>query len=260
MENPMGITGIKGIEGQSMIVTGGASGIGEAAVRLLAANGALLTIADRGANGEALAKELTDAGLRAQFVETDISSEADVMAMVEAAVRSYGRLDGAFNNAGVPNAGKLLAELTEEDFRRCHDVNVIGTFLCMKHEILAMLKTGGGAIVNCSSIHGLIYTARAAEYTASKHAITGMTKAAAADYGLQNIRVNAIAPSSTRTPMYLHYLKTKPDHEARVNGLHLLGRASEPIEQAQAAMWLLSDAASFVTGVTLPVDGGYTAV
>ena len=252
---------MKGISGKSIIVTGGASGIGGAAVRLLVEHGANVTIADMDATaGEALAQELKNGAGQVQFVRTDVSSEADVVRLVDAAVETYGRLDGAFNNAGVPNLGIPLHDVTLEQWQRCQGVNATGVFLCMKYEIAAMLATGGGAIVNTSSTAGIVNVPMTAEYTASKHAVSGLTKAGASDYGRKNIRVNAIAPSATRTPMYEGYTKTNPNFDAHVAELHLLGRSSDPLEQAEAAVWLLSDAASFVTGVILPVDGGYTAV
>ncbi|MGV9292604.1 SDR family NAD(P)-dependent oxidoreductase [Amycolatopsis sp. NPDC003676] len=247
------------IAGRSIIVTGGASGIGETAARLFAENDALVTIADISTEaGQALAEELSGKGYEVQFVTTDVTDEAQVTAMVEAAESAYGRLDGAFNNAGVPNNGKKLADLTREEFDRVFAINVTGPFLCMKHEVPAMLRTGGGSIVNTASVGSFIYIPLAAEYTASKHALMGLTKAAAAEYGEHGIRVNAIGPSTARTPMYLEYLKLNPEYEKTVAATHALRRGSEPVEQAQAAMWLLSDAASFVTGVTVPVDGGYT--
>ena len=250
-----------GITGKSIIVTGGADGIGAAAVRLLAGNGARITIADiNEVLGQALAESITETGGQAQFVCTDISQVKDVRAMVESAVGAFGRLDGAFNNAGVPNVGSLLHEVSEEQWYRCISTNLTGTFLCLKYEISAMLKTGGGAIVNTSSTAGLVTVPVTAEYTASKHGVSGLTKAAASDYGHHNIRVNAIAPAAVRTAMYAKFAKTNLQFEDQVNALHPIGRASQPVEQAAAAQWLLSDAASFVTGVILPVDGGYTAV
>jgi len=250
---------MSGIAGRSIIVTGGSSGIGEAAVKLFAQNGALLTIADVDSKrGEALVQELTVQGHKAQFVRTDIAKENDVKAMVAAAVAAFGRLDGAFNNAGIPNSGKLLADITVEDFNRVLSVNLVGTFLCIKHEVMAMMKTGGGAIVNTASVGSFIYVPLAAEYCSSKHGVAGLTKAAAAEYGEHGIRINSIAPSTVRTPMYLGYIEKNPAYELTVKAAHALRRGSEPIEQAQAAMWLLSDAASYITGATIPVDGGYT--
>ncbi|WP_031308417.1 SDR family NAD(P)-dependent oxidoreductase [Sphingobium sp. C100] len=248
-----------GMEGRSIIVTGGASGIGEAAVRLFAGHGALVTSADLDAErGEALAAELTASGRKVQFIRTNIAQESDVRAMVDRAEHAYGRLDGAFNNAGIANAPGLLADMALEEMQRVFGVNLFGTFLCMKYEIQAMLRAGGGAIVNTSSVSAFIYDTQLAAYSASKHAITGLTRAAAAEYGQHGIRVNAIAPSATRTPLYLDYVEANPGYVAKLEAAHALRRACEPIEQARAAMWLLSDDPSFVTGVVMPVDGGYT--
>ncbi|MFT3975533.1 MAG: SDR family oxidoreductase [Sphingomonas bacterium] len=247
------------IEGRSIVVTGGASGIGEAAVRLFAAHGAMVTAADTNAGrGNALAAELGAQGRKVQFIRTDISREEDVQAMVALAEATYGKLDGAFNNAGIANAPGLLADMSLADVQRVFGVNVFGTFLCMKYEIQAMLRAGGGAIVNTSSVSALIYDNLLGTYSATKHAITGLTRAAAAEYGEKGIRVNAIAPSATRTPLYMEYVEANPDYVKALEGKHALRRAAEPVEQARAAMWLLSDEPSFVTGATLPVDGGYT--
>lgn len=250
---------MRGIAGRSYLVTGAASGIGEAIARLLGSCGAKVTLADVNVEGgEAVTRDLRAQGQEAQFVCADISSESDVIAMVAAAVDRYGRLDGAVNNAGVPNLGKTLVELSVAEWKRCHEINVMGTFLCLKHEIRQMLGSGGGSIVNTSSVCGLVFVPTTCEYTASKHAVTGLTKAAAAEYGGHNIRVNAFAPSTTRTPLYHKFIGQHPEYLAIVEATHPLRRASEPAEQAEAAVWLLSDAASYVTGVTLPVDGGYT--
>jgi 2,5-dichloro-2,5-cyclohexadiene-1,4-diol dehydrogenase 1 len=251
---------VDSIRGRSIIVTGGASGIGEAAARLLAAHGAKVTIADRNAEaGDALTARLQGQGGAVQFVRTDIALESDVVAMVAAAIRAYGRLDGAFNNAARPPCGKPVGEMTEAEFRAVMDVNVVGTFLCMKHEIQSMLKTGRGSIVNTASVNSIIYTPDHVEYTASKHAVSGLTKGTAVDYGKRGIRVNCIAPGSTKTDMYFDFIKRNPSFADQVAATHPLeGRASEPMEQAQAALWLLSDASSYVTGTTLLVDGGLT--
>lgn len=248
-----------GIEGRSISVTGGASGIGEAAVRLFAERGAMVTAADLNVErGEALAAELRKKDQKVRFIRADVSREEDVQAMVAFAEKAFGKLDGAFNNAGIANTPGLLADMTFAEFQRVFGVNTFGVFLCMKYQIQAMLRAGGGAIVNTSSVSALIYDNQLAAYSASKHAITGLTRAAAAEYGSMNIRVNAIAPSATRTPLYMEYVKANPEYVKKLEGAHALRRAAEPIEQARAAMWLLSDEPSFVTGVTLPVDGGYT--
>ena len=250
---------MSGVQGKSIIVTGGASGIGEAAVRLFAQHGAKVTFADLSVDcARTIAQELSQQGHAVQFVRADVTNEQEVQAMVAAAGSAYGRLDGAFNNAGVPNTGKPLNEVTQEEFQRILNVNVIGPFLCMKHEFEAMSRSGGGAIVNTASVGSVIVIPKGGDYTASKHALLGLTKAAAVEFGAHGIRVNAIAPSTTRTPMYLEYLKLNPDYERTVAAAHALGRGSEPIEQAQAAMWLLSAESSYVTGALLMVDGGYT--
>ena len=179
--------------------------------------------------------------------------------MVDATLASFGRLDAAFNNAAIPQANRLLAELSTEEWRRCIDIDLTGTFFCLKYEIIAMLKTGGGAIVNTSSTCGVTAFPVAAEYCAAKHGVIGLTRAAALDYGTRGIRVNAIIPAATRTPMLEKLINEKPEMEEHLNKMHPIGRYSQPEEVALAAIWLLSDEASFVTGAALPVDGGFTA-
>lgn len=249
------------LAGKSIIVTGAASGIGRAAAALFATNGAMVTAADVNEEGgrETIAG-IVAAGGRAIFRRTDISSETDVQTMVHAAVSTYGRLDGAFNNAGIVNLCKLLHEITLEEFNRCQAVNLAGTFLCMKYEIAAMLGAGrGGSIVNTSSAAGVVGFTRSGEYAASKGGIIAMSRAAAIDYGAQGIRVNAIAPGAVLTPMVQKNIESNPGVEEFLKTAHPIGRCSEPVEQAQAAMWLLSDLASFVTGTCVPVDGGFTS-
>lgn len=252
---------LKGIKGKSIIVTGGSSGIGQAAAFLFTENGAKVTIADvNGEDGESTVAEIGRRGGEAQFVRTEISNASEVEAMVQKAVARYGRLDGAFNNAGIPNAGKRLHELNEKDYLHCLAVNLNGVFYCLKYEIAQMLKTGGGAIVNTASVAGLICVPGTVEYTTSKHGLVGLTKAAAVDYGQDGIRVNAIAPGTVDTPLFRKGCEINPSLEEYCKKVHPIGRFSQSIEQAQTAMWLLSDAASFVTGAIVPVDGGYTAI
>lgn len=197
---------MKSIEGKSLIVTGGSNGIGEAAALLFAENGAKVTVADvNSAEGQDTVEEIVKRGGTAQFIRTDISDPNEVQAMVAAAVSAYGKIDGAFNNAGVPNVGKRLHEVTFEEWQRCHAINLAGTFLCIKYEVEQMLKTGGGAIVNTASVAGLVNVPLTGEYTASKHGVSGLTKAAASDYGHDNIRVNAIAPGAVRTAMFAKF-------------------------------------------------------
>lgn len=254
---------------KSIVVTGGGSGIGAAAALRLGEQGAHVTVADINEQGghEVVAQILSGGG-QAQFLRTDISCEADVRAMVDAAVNTYGRLDGAFNNAGVPahshqGHGKeltFLADMPVEIFRRGVEINVVGTFLCMKYEIAAMKKTGGGSIVNTSSGAGILAIAGAADYIAAKHAVIGLTKSAALDYATVPIRVNALIPGVIRTPMMEASFEEHPhlyDWAAEMQPNKRLGK---PVEVAEAAVWLLSDAASLVTGISMPVDGGYTMV
>jgi NAD(P)-dependent dehydrogenase (short-subunit alcohol dehydrogenase family) len=252
---------VSGVNGKSLIVTGGSSGIGQAAAILFAKNGAKVTIADVNVSGgEATAKEIREAGREAQFIQVDITNPDEVKAMVSAAVNKYGRLDGAFNNAGLGNVGKKIHEISLKEWNHCQTINMTGTFLCIKYEVEEMLKTGGGAIVNTASVAGLICVPSTSEYTASKHGVSGLTKAAAVDYGQYNIRINAIAPGAVNTPMFAKSCADVENFEEIIAAQHPIGRFGEPVEQAEAAMWLLSDAASFVTGTVMPVDGGYTSV
>ncbi len=252
---------MKCLEGKSIIVTGAASGIGRASAALFARNGARVTAADVNEEGgrQAVA-EIVATGGSAQFQRTDISQEMDVRALVDAAVAAYGRLDGAFNNAGIVNLCKLLHEVTLEEFQRCQAVNLTGTFLCMKYEIEAMLATGGGSIVNTASAAGLVAFSRSSEYGASKGGIIALTRAAALDYGTLRIRANSIAPGAVLTPMVQKNIDDNPGVEEFLKTAHPIGRFSQPVEQSQAAMWLLSDLSSFVTGICMPVDGGFTAI
>lgn len=258
-----------GLAGKSIIITGGGSGIGAAAVVRAAARGAKVTIVDRDEEtGRRILDDVLAQGGIAQFVRTDIADAAQVEAMVHAAVSAYGRLDGAFNNAGVPafshcGNGQVptdLLDLPVDIFRQGIEVNVVGTFLSMKYEIAAMLKAGGGAIVNTSSGAGLFAIPFAPDYMAAKHAVIGLTKSAALDFATRNIRANALIPGVTRTAMMEKSFGANPelyDWAAEMQPGKRLGEAGEV---AEGALWLLSDAASFVTGISLPVDGGYTMV
>ena len=235
------------LTGKSIIITGGGSGMGREAALLAAKAGARLTIADIGVEGgQETVRLIAAAGGTAQFIRTNIAEEAQAAAMVAAAVSAYGRLDGAFNNAAVPQNSVALHELT-------------GTFFCMKHEIIQMLKNGGGAIVNTASAAGVTAFPAACEYVTSKHAVVGMTKAGAIDYGTQGIRVNAILPGATLTPMLTGAIAGAPGLEQYLIDQQPIGRLGLPAEIATAAVWLLSDHASFVTGASFAIDGGYTA-
>ncbi|QBR02035.1 glucose 1-dehydrogenase [Paraburkholderia pallida] len=250
------------LEDKTIIVTGGGSGIGRAAALACAVAGASVVVADIGvAAGEETASAIRQAGGNAIFVATDVADEEQVEALVNAAVGKYGRLDGAFNNAGLSQSNLPLHELTAAQWRRVQAVNYDGVFFCMKHEIRAMLQTGGGAIVNTSSTLGRVAVRSAADYCGSKGGVLGLTKAAAVDYGDRQIRVNAILPGAVDTPM-VQALVSDPqfaDLIEKLRASHPLGRIGAPQEIAAAAVWLLSEKASFVTGAELAVDGGFLA-
>ena len=243
------------LEGKVGLVTGGASGIGRATALLFAREGAKVMVADVSEKGgEDTVRLIRDTGADAIFVKCDVSKAVNVEAMVKKAVDAYGRLDCAFNNAGV-GVIKSTVDCTEEEWDRIISVNLKGVWLCMKYEIIQMLKQGGGAIVNTSSIFGLIGTQGYAAYAASKHGVVGLTKVAALDCALAGIRVNAVCPGGVLTPMFEPVL-SDPQLKDSVQKMHPLGRFAKPEEIAEAVLWLCSEAASFVTGVAFPVDGG----
>ena len=245
-----------------VIVTGAGSGIGLATAVILAQAGAKVVVSGRSAADlEQPIKTVRAAGGQAVAVAADVSKEADVAAMVECAVSSFGRLDGAFNNAGVEMHNKLVDDLDAREWDSVLDVNAKGVFLCMKYEIKAMRKTGGGAIVNNSSMNGVVAIAHSTEYTASKHAVIGATRGAASEARETGVRVNAVLPGLIVTPM-IEKLKDDPgfkDHFGRALERHSIGRFGQPEDVGYAVKWLLSDEASFVNGAMLAVDGGYTA-
>lgn len=248
------------LQDKSIIITGASTGIGQASARLFAGAGARLVLADLNSEaGSAVADELVSRGASAIFVETDVSNESAVQAMVQAALAAHGRLDGAFNNAGIGFAGKRIHELDQGDWQRTIGVNLTGVYLCMKHEIAAMLKSGSGSIVNTGSVASITALPEAAEYNASKHGVLGLTRNVALDYGGNGIRVNAVLPGATQTPLLDRQAggSAADDDDPRAYR-SALGRIAAAEEIAQAALWLLSDAASYVTGSALKVDGGFT--
>jgi NAD(P)-dependent dehydrogenase (short-subunit alcohol dehydrogenase family) len=225
-----------------------------------AAKGARVTIAARRADeGHETVEIIREAGGEAIFVSTDVSQESQVEAMVQKTVETYGGLDYAFNNAGVlgTGVGSTLTDATEEAWDRVIDVNLKGVWLSMKYEIPQMLKGGGGAIVNDSSVAGLIGAGNFA-YNASKHGVVGLTKTAALGYAHQGIRINAVCPGFVRTPMVEPFLDD-PETNARIHAMEPIGRLGSPEEIADAVVWLCSNEASFVTGIAMPVDGGLVA-
>jgi len=244
------------LAGKVALVTGGTSGIGRATAIAFGREGAKVVVAGRNKErGQVVVKEIEKAGGESIFIPTDILKAAGVEALVKSAVEHYGRLDCAFNNAGILHPITLLADETEEQWDSMIDTNLKGVWLCMKYEIKQMLKQGKGAIVNDSSVAGLRASRVTASYGASKHGIIGLTKTAALQYGNSNIRVNAVCPALIRTPMLLHRDERTDLNDQWVADLPL-SRMGEPNEVAEAVVFLCSDAASFITGATLTVDGG----
>jgi len=246
--------------GKVVLVTGGTSGIGRETAIQFAKEGAKVVIAGRRTEeGEAVVREIKSVGGEARFIQTDVTREEQVKHLVEETARHFGRLDIAFNNAGVEQ-GAPITEFTEADYRKVFDINVLGVFLSQKYEIPAMVKSGGGSIINTSSILGHIAMPGAAIYNASKHAVEGITKTTALEMAGQGIRVNAVAPGAIATDMIDRFAGEEgTDGRQQLASQHPVGRLGRPEEIAAAVLYLASDAASFTTGISLPVDGGYLA-
>ncbi len=248
------------LHGKIAIVTGGTSGIGRDTAVLFAKAGAKVVVAGR---REAEGKETLDlvraAGGDGLFVKTDVSRAAEVRALVLKTVEKFGRLDVAFNNAGIEGSWSPIAEQSEEDWDRTIDINLKGVWLCLKYEIQQMLKQGGGgAIVNMASVAGLIGSAGAATYCASKHGVMGLTKSAALETARSGIRINVVCPAVVETPMGERLWGT-PEAKKFALGLHPIGRFGTPMEISEAVVWMCSDRASFMTGQSLVLDGGFLA-
>lgn len=250
---------MKQLENKVALVTGGTSGIGRASAVALARAGAKVVVAGRReTEGAETVNQIEAAGGEGLFVRADVAREPEIKALVQAAVDTFGRLDIAFNNAGVEWAGPLT-EATEADYRRVMDINVWGVLAALKHEVPAMLKSGGGSIINTSSVAGHIGMAGAAIYVASKFAVEGLTRTAAIEFAKQGIRVNAVAPAAIETEMFDRFAGKEGEVRNYLTSLHPVGRLGRPHEIADAVVWLASEQSSFVTGHSLVVDGGFTA-
>lgn len=251
------------LQAKVALVTGGASGIGRAAAVAFAREGASVVVSDVDATGgEQTAQAIRAAGGQAIFARADVSQAAQVEALTKRTLESFGRLDCAFNNAGIQGQIATTVECHEENWDRIIATNLKGVWLCMKYEIPLMLHQGGGAIVNTASNFGLVSSAGMPAYSASKHGVLGVSKAAALEYASFGIRVNAVCPGPIKTPLSEGVIREHPDAERMVEAIMSrlpVGRWGLAEEVAEAVIWLCSGAASFVTGAALPVDGGYVA-
>jgi len=241
------------------LITGSASGIGRATALLLSREGAKVVVSDLdAAHGEETVRLIRAQGASAFFVPCDVGQPAQSQQLVDKAVQHFGRLDVACNNAGIGGALALTADYTQEAWKQVIDINLSGVFFGMQAQIKAMLKSGGGSVINISSILGKVGSPLSPAYSAAKHGVIGLTETAAWEYGKQGIRINAVGPGYIHTPM-LRDLENNPSAQAHIEAAHAMGRMGRPEEVAEMICWLASDRASFVTGAYFPVDGGYLA-
>jgi NAD(P)-dependent dehydrogenase (short-subunit alcohol dehydrogenase family) len=246
------------LNGRVGIVTGAGSGIGRATTLALVAEGAKVVVADVNEAGGRQTVELAGGESSASFIGTDVAQLADAEAMVAHAVQTFGGLHFAHNNAGVDSAGPETADIPPEEWDRVIGINLTGVWNCMRAEIPVLLE-GGGSIVNTSSGLGLVAIERQTAYVAAKHGVVGLTKAAALEYSARGLRVNCICPGVVMTPLFADAAAADPTLEPAVRAAHAIGRLGEPEEIAASVVWLVSDASSFVTGLAMAVDGGFTA-
>lgn len=239
-----------------VVVTGGSSGIGKATAISFAQKGAKVVVVDWIENDETMSL-LKKTGAKFLFIKCDVSKESEVKAMVEKTIETFGRLDYAFNNAGIEGKSAPTQDCTEENWDKVIGINLKGIWLCMKYEIPEVLKQGKGAIVNCASVAGLVGFAGLPAYVASKHAVIGLTKTAALENAKLGIRINAVCPGIIATPMIDRLIKNDKEVEKQFVSLEPVGRFGQPEEIANAVIWLCSDQASFVTGHAMAVDGGF---
>ncbi len=245
--------------GKVALVTGAASGIGRETVRQFLESGARVCMVDRSSDAVGLAaSELNGSGAAALPFTADVTDSVSVAGAVQACREGFGRLDYLVNAAGVAGNAARTDKMPDEEWRAVLDVNLTGTFMVMKHAVPLILESGGGAIVNLSSVAGLVATPHQIHYIASKFGVIGATKAAAIDYAAQGIRANVICPGGVRTPMLQQWLEADSDRAQFAAAGHPLGRLAEPREIAGPILWLCSDIASFITGAVIPVDGGFT--
>lgn len=249
------------LEDKVILVTGGSTGIGRASSLRCAEEGAALTIADINVEaGRAVAEEINANGGRALFVETDVAETDQVKRMIASTIEAYGRLDGAFNNAGIEGQFTSIVKMSEREFDRTINVDLKSVWLCVKYEIEGFLQQeNGGAIVSTASVAGLVGTRGGSAYCAAKHGVVGLTKCAALEYARKRIRVNAVCPGVIQTPMVERMIAETGITQGSLLDQQPIGRIGEPQEIGEAVVWLLSDRSSFVTGIAMPVDGGFTA-
>jgi len=247
------------MDGKVALVTGGSAGIGKATAAAFVAAGAKVMIADvDDTRGEQVAEELRSQGGEVRYVHCDVSLSEQVEQMVAATVEAFGGLHFAFNNAGIEGTPAPTVECTRENWDRTLAINLTGVFLCAQAEIPRILESGGGAIVNCASIAGLVGTQGVPAYTASKHGVVGLTKVMALEVATQGVRVNAVCPGVIMTEMIERAAEAMPEIVDQVVAAHPIGRGGQPEEVADTVVWLCSDQSSFITGQALAVDGGFT--